>query len=59
MEVSLAPDTTWERALLPAAEELSDRLLIADRGYPLREYLTKLEEAGASFIVRLSRSFEP
>ena len=59
MEVSLAPDTTQERAFLPAAEELADRLLLADRGYPSREYFMELDEAGASFIVRLSRSFKP
>lgn len=59
MEVSLAPDTTQERAFLPEAAGLTNKLLLADRGYPSREYFMELEQAGASFILRLSRSFKP
>lgn len=58
-EVSLSPDTTQERAFLPSAEDLRDQLLLADRGYPSREYFAQMEAAGASFIMRISRGFKP
>lgn len=59
VEVSLSPDTTQERAFLPSPSELIRRLLLADRGYPSRDYIAALEAAGASFIMRLSRGFKP
>jgi len=59
LEVSLSPDTTQERAFLPPAEDLTGQLLLADRGYPSRDYLAALDAAGASFIMRLSRGFKP
>lgn len=59
MEVSLSPDTTQERAFLPPAKSLQGKLLLADRGYPSREYFTQLDAAGASYLMRLSRGFMP
>ena len=59
LEVSLSPDTTQERAFLPRDEDLRGQLLLADRGYPSRDYFAELEAAGASFIMRLSRGFKP
>jgi len=59
VEVSLSPDTTHERAFLPSPSDLAGCLLLADRGYPSRDYLAALDAAGASFIMRLSRGFKP
>ena len=57
--VSVSPDTTQERAFLPDPDELKGKLLLADRGYPSREYFTRLEAAGAYYLMRLSRGFMP
>lgn len=57
--VSVSPDTTQERAFLPDPDELKGKLLLADRGYPSREYFTRLEAAGACYLMRLSRGFMP
>jgi hypothetical protein len=59
MAVSLAPDTDAERHFLPDPEELKNKLLLADRGYPSAPYFEAMTEHGASFIMRLSRSFDP
>lgn len=55
----LSPDTAGERQYLPEPEELTDRLLLADRGYPSMDYFEKLDAAGASFVIRLTRSYKP
>ena len=57
--VSLAPDKKAERQFLPEAAALTDKLLLADRGYPSVAYFLELCDAGASFIMRLSRSYKP
>lgn len=54
--VQIAPDKEAERQFLPAASELTDRLLLADRGYPGVEYFEAVREHGGSFIMRLSRA---
>jgi hypothetical protein len=59
VEVSLSPDTTQERAFLPRHTDLAGQLLLADRGYPSRDYIAALDEAGASFIMRLGCGFKP
>jgi hypothetical protein len=59
MAVTLAPDTDAERHFLPDAEELRNKLLLADRGYPAVPYFEALEAHDASFIIRLSRSSDP
>ncbi|MBA3405703.1 MAG: IS4 family transposase [Gemmatimonadaceae bacterium] len=57
--VQIAPDKEAERQFLPAASELRDRLLLADRGYPGVEYFEAVREHGGSFIMRLSRGHDP
>ena len=57
--ISLAPDTDPERRFLPEPEELAGRLLLADRGYPSLDYFERLGTAGASFVVRLLRTYDP
>lgn len=50
--VSVAPGVHSERAYLPAADDLTGFLLLADRGYPSYAYLAELDGAGASFVMR-------
>ncbi|MFT7622828.1 MAG: hypothetical protein ACI9WU_002003, partial [Myxococcota bacterium] len=57
--VHVSPDTAAERHFLPKPEDLRDKLLLADRGYPARPYFRALDAAGASFVMRLSRSWRP
>ena len=59
LAVSLAPDKEAERQFLPTSSELQGRLLLADRGYPPIDYFKALDERGASFVMRLSRGFDP
>jgi hypothetical protein len=57
--VAIAPDAHAERPFLPAPLTLRDRLLLADRGYPGVDYFEAVDAAGGSFIVRLTRSYDP
>jgi DDE family transposase len=57
--VEIAPDKEAERQFLPAASTLKDRLLLADRGYPGVDYFEAVDNEGGSFIVRLTRSYDP
>jgi hypothetical protein len=57
--VELAPDTTAERDFLPKPSALKDKLLLADRGYPSVPYFSAVQAAGGSFVVRLTRSYNP
>ncbi len=57
--VQIAPDCEAERQFLPEPITLKDRLLLADRGYPGIPYFDAVREAGGSFIVRLTRSYDP
>jgi hypothetical protein len=59
VSVAIAPDKEAERPFLPAAVELINKLLLADRGYPSVKYFLELCSVGASFIVRLTRSYKP
>lgn len=59
ISVSLAPDSEAERQFLPAAEQLRNKLLLADRGYGAVPYFAELTEHEASFIIRLTRSYDP
>lgn len=59
MAVTLAADTEAERHFLPEPEELRNKLLLADRGYPAISYFEALTEHNASFIMRLPRTFDP
>jgi hypothetical protein len=57
--VKLAPDTQAERDFLPEPSTLKDKLLLADRGYPSMRYFEAVREQGGSFVVRLTRSYNP
>jgi hypothetical protein len=57
--VAIAPDAHAERPFLPDPATLRDRLLLADRGYPGVDYFEAVDAAGGSFIVRLTRSYDP
>jgi hypothetical protein len=57
--VQIAPDADAERPFLPDPSTLTDRLLLADRGYPSVPYFEAVRESGGSFIVRLTRSYDP
>ena len=57
--VQIAPDAKAERPFLPDPATLTDQLLLADRGYPSVAYFEAVRESGGSFIVRLTRSYDP
>src|SRR4029079_1634808 len=44
---------------LPKPRSLCGKLLLADRGYPSTEYFQQLNDAGAFFIVRATKSYDP
>ncbi|MCA1602419.1 MAG: IS4 family transposase [Acidobacteria bacterium] len=58
-KVTLTADTASERAALPEASSLRGSLLLADRGYLDRDYLSALSKAGASFIIRAPKGLNP
>jgi hypothetical protein len=57
--VQIAPDAHAERQFLPDPATLTGRLLLADRGYPSVPYFEAVRAQGGSFIVRLTRSYDP
>ena len=57
--VHIAPDKEAERQFLPDPTTLTDRLLLADRGYPSVPSFEAVRDCGGSFIVRLTRSYDP
>ena len=57
--VQITPDADAERPFLPDPSTLTDRLLLADRGYPSVPYFEAVRDSGGSFIVRLTRSYDP
>jgi len=57
--VQIAPDAQAERPFLPDPSTLTDRLLLADRGYPSVAYFEAVAAHGGTFIVRLTRSYDP
>ena len=58
-KVILTADTASERTALPEASSLWGSLLLADRGYFDRDYLSALSKAGASFIIRAPKGLNP
>jgi hypothetical protein len=58
-QVALAPDAQAERPFLPDPATLRDRLLLADRGYPGVGYFEAVATHGGTFIIRLTRSYDP
>ena len=59
IDVSLTPDKASERDELPADQDLEGKLLLADRGYPSVERCHDFNDAGASYVMRLSRIYKP
>jgi hypothetical protein len=57
--VQIAPDAQAERPFLPDPASVTDQLLLADRGYPSVAYFEAVAAHGGSFIVRLTRSYDP
>ena len=57
--VELTPDSASERASLPAAQDLTGDLLLADRGYFGTQYLQAVDRADGFFIVRGKSSMNP
>jgi hypothetical protein len=57
--VEIAPDCKPERPFLPAPSTLTDKLLLADRGYPSVPYFEAVHKHGGFFVVRLTRSHDP
>ena len=57
--IAIAPDAQAERPFLPDPATLRDRLLLADRGYPGVDYFEAVAAHGGSFIIRLTRSYDP
>lgn len=57
--VQVAPDTTHERAFLPAPHLVAGALLLADRGYPSFNYFSDVENVGGHWLMRMSRSNKP
>lgn len=59
LSVSIAPDSQAERDFLPAPEALRGKLFLADRGYMDLDFCSAAATAGASFIIRFTRSANP
>lgn len=56
---TLTPDTEAEAQHLPAAQDVAEGLLIADRGYFKKEYLKDVDRASGSFIFRGKANMNP
>jgi len=59
LNAQLAADTEGERDFLPAPQELSGKLLLADRGYPSLEYFEKVIAAEGFFLMRAKSDLNP
>ncbi len=57
--VELSADSVAERHCLPAPEDVTGGLLLADRGYFSKAYLQAVERAGGFFIVRGKANMNP
>lgn len=57
--IVLSPDSMAERPFLPEVDDLEGQLLLADRGYYASAYLSALDAAGGSFIVRGVPNLKP
>lgn len=59
LNAHLAPDKDAERHFLPAPQELKNKLLLADRGYPSLEYFEQVIAAGGFFLMRAKSDMNP
>ncbi len=58
-KLSISADTASERQFLPAAESLSNSLLLADAGYVGIEYMSNVQRHHGYFLMRSSKWFNP
>lgn len=59
ISVVMAPDKQAERQFCPSAQELLNRLFLADRGYESREMMRSIHDHGGSFIIRGKKNIRP
>ena len=59
INTQLSPDKDSERKFLPVPQELTGKLLLADRGYPSLDYFEKVNDAGGFFLMRAKSDFNP
>jgi hypothetical protein len=59
LRAQLAPDKEAERDFLPPPHELTDKLLLADRGYPSLDYFEQVIAAGGFLLMRAKGDFNP
>lgn len=57
--MTVTADTASERAYLPKAEALRNKLLLADAGYVDFDYFEEVHQYGGSFLVRGTKSLNP
>ena len=57
--LQVAPDKDPERKFLPPPESLTDKLLLADRGYQSLDYWEEVDAAGGFFLVRGKSNLNP
>lgn len=57
--VTLAADKEAEGQFAPTAEELINRLFLADRGYESRSKMKAIDQAGGAYIIRGKRNIRP
>ncbi|MFM2591332.1 IS4 family transposase [Vibrio harveyi] len=58
-KMTVTADTASERAYLPKAEALRNKLLLADAGYVDFDYFEQVRQSGGCFLVRGTKSLNP
>lgn len=59
IDVAVAPDKEAERQFLPAADTLTGKLLLADRGYQSLDYWAAVQAADGCFLMRGTTDLNP
>jgi len=57
--VTVTPDSECERHHTPEPEQLRGKLLLADRGYDGRAYMTEIDDHGGHFLIRVRETHDP
>ena len=57
--MTISADTASERDFLPSPSIMSNKLLLADAGYPDFDYFAELEQFGGFYIFRGAKSLNP
>lgn len=58
-KMTITADTASERAYLPEAERMANKLLLADAGYPDFNYFTQLNAHGGFYLCRGAATLNP